>query len=497
MHRATAIRLFDLGWVTSPGVPEILGGNRNLSGRRPGLVDFEKDWRRPHAFVGMGLRPKNPGDRSASAEDRATAKPAASERRPRGAKVRPAAPKRPETAREPVEVVEPVLEQPAAEEALAAVLAAPEREVARPRSGRDTPLPPVDQVSPEHVAYVRAILSKFGVSPASEYEDLVQEVLLHATRSAGSRLEPRALLFGITRHTVIRWMTRRETDRSIAQAQFDEVEAEGGVPSVEDLWRSAERANVVHDAIRELPDIFREVFIRCELEDMAMPEVARELRIPVNTGYTRLHLARERFAEVMRRNLLRRKLGKDDLAVPIAIAGLSLGDDTASKAPRPVKASPPVGRLGKFARLQVMSSQAILVVSAVAALWTGPIGSSKSAAPEATALPEPSRPPPDKTPAPMLSGTEKAPPVRATASLEDDIVSSKLPTEDGAGPLSARAGKSSIQGKSRSEGTWARQIVGLARKGRRAEALTQAAAYFRLYPKSTYAGLINDALGKP
>lgn len=445
----------------------------------------------------MGLRPKKPSGRSTTAEDRATVKPAASEHRPRGAKVRPAAPKGAEAAPERVEEVEPVLEQQAAEGALAAVLAAPEREEERRRYGRDTPLPPLDQVRSEHAAYVRGLLSKFGVTPTWEFEDLIQEVLIHATRSAGSRLEPRALLFGITRHTVIRWMGRRESERTIAQAQIDEADVEGGVPSVEDMWRSAERVNVVHDAIRELPDIFREVFVRCELEDMAMPEVARELGIPVNTGYTRLHLARERFQEALRRSLLRRKLTKEDLALPIAIAGLTLSGDTASKAPRPVKVSPPVGRLGTFARWQVMSSQAILVVSAVAALWTGPIGSPESAPPEATALPELSRPPPDKTPAPVLSGAEKTPPVRATASLEDDVVSSKLPPEDGGGPLTSNAEKASIPGRSRSEGTWARQIVGLVRTGKRAEALSQAALYFRRYPKSTYAGLINDALGNP
>lgn len=44
--------------------------------------------------------------------------------------------------------------------------------------------------------------------------------------------------------------------------------------------------------IAELPEIFRDVFVRCEIEEAEMLEVARELGIPINTGYTRLHLAR-------------------------------------------------------------------------------------------------------------------------------------------------------------------------------------------------------------
>jgi RNA polymerase sigma-70 factor (ECF subfamily) len=372
-----------------------------------------------------------------------------------------------------------------------------EREEAEERrsAGRDTPLPPLDEVSPRHVAYVRGLLSKFGVSPAYEYEDLVQEVLIQAHRSLDSHLEPRALLFGITRHLVFRWLAKRDNERAAIQMHVEDADLDRSPPDVEELWRGAERAHAVREAIQELPEIFREVFVRCEIDEVAMPDVARELGIPVNTGYTRLHLARARFQESMRRYLARRRIGKDDLGVPLALAGLFGASDETSvtKVARAAHASSATHRLGPFARWHILTTNALIVACAVGALWTSPIASSTSAPAEPTALPEPPRAFPEPPAAPVKSGAEKIPPVRASAASEDDIVSAPPGPEDG--PNGAPTGsRSSAPGKARSEGTWARQIVGLARKGKVADATSQAAAFRRLYPRSTYFSQIELAL---
>jgi RNA polymerase sigma-70 factor (ECF subfamily) len=44
-----------------------------------------------------------------------------------------------------------------------------------------------------------------------------------------------------------------------------------------------------------------------DLEGFAMPEIAHALGIPLNTGYSRLRLAREELADAVRR--LRREAG--------------------------------------------------------------------------------------------------------------------------------------------------------------------------------------------
>jgi RNA polymerase sigma-70 factor (ECF subfamily) len=80
-----------------------------------------------------------------------------------------------------------------------------------------------------------------------------------------------------------------------------------------DEQEAAARREAVHAAIAELPDVFREVFVRVDLEEQAAADVARDLGIPVNTAYTRLHLARGRFIEALRRLLARRRLKPEDL----------------------------------------------------------------------------------------------------------------------------------------------------------------------------------------
>ncbi len=439
----------------------------------------------------MGLRPKRLGGEELPAEERGRD---AHERGKSGAATPAWAPDRDR----------PSLPR---DEAVAAALGAEElgpeeeREDAEERrAGRDTPLPPLTEVSPRHVAYVRGLLSKFGVSPAYEYEDLVQEVLIQAHRSLDSHLEPRALLFGITRHLVFRWLAKRDNERAAIQTHVEDPELDRAPPDVEELWRSAERAHAVREAIQELPDIFREVFVRCEIDEIPMPDVARELGIPVNTGYTRLHLARARFQEALRRYLARRRLGKEDLAIPIALVGLAGAANKTSAAkvlrPRPEHAGAAAHRLGAFARWHILTANALLVAGAVSALWTSPFVPSRTAPAEPTALPEPPRAFPEPTAAPVKSGTEKVPPVRASASSDDDIV--RVPPAPEDGPNGApRGARPAGPNKARSEGTWARQIVGLARKGKLAEAASQAAAFHRLYPRSTYLSQIESALEVP
>jgi RNA polymerase sigma-70 factor (ECF subfamily) len=173
------------------------------------------------------------------------------------------------------------------------------------------PLKPLTILDKRHVAYVRTLVARLGVSPPHEREDLVQEVLIQAYRSRDSPLEPRALLFGITRHVVFRWVGRRSLEREVMQHGNEPTDGEDTAPSPEELRGQADRRELVHAAVEELPPLFRVVFIRADLEGEPMADVAKALNIPVNTGYTRLHLARARWVESVRRHLARRGLDAD------------------------------------------------------------------------------------------------------------------------------------------------------------------------------------------
>lgn len=173
-------------------------------------------------------------------------------------------------------------------------------------------LPPLGEIRPAHANYVRGLVAKFAVTPTHEREDLVQEILIEAHRSQHSPLEARALLFGITRHVVHRWIANHRQEQDGGAEWFREHPQEVH-PSPQDEREAAERCEIVRAAIADLPAIFRDVFVLAEVDEMSMPEAAAALGIPINTGYTRLHLARARFAELVRKLLARRHLERGDL----------------------------------------------------------------------------------------------------------------------------------------------------------------------------------------
>jgi DNA-directed RNA polymerase specialized sigma24 family protein len=181
----------------------------------------------------------------------------------------------------------------------------------RRRGGKDPaeppldPLPPLDTIRPEHVAYVRTVIARLGLTPTHLHEDAEQEVLARAFR-ARSSLDVRALLYGITRHVLFGyWSKLREiveahrAARMVRPRTTSDIEAE---------CIEAERAEAVFEAIDELPDILREVFVAVELHHRTVPDIAAELGISANTGYTRLRLARARFLTALQRQIARRRL---------------------------------------------------------------------------------------------------------------------------------------------------------------------------------------------
>ncbi len=84
-------------------------------------------------------------------------------------------------------------------------------------------------------------------------------------------------------------------------------------PSAEEQQQEAERRAAVQEAIDALDPIFRDVLVAVELDERPMPDVAADLGIPENTGWNRLHIARARFAEAVRRILARRRLQPGDI----------------------------------------------------------------------------------------------------------------------------------------------------------------------------------------
>lgn len=129
-----------------------------------------------------------------------------------------------------------------------------------------------------------------------EAQDLVQETYSKALKGFGS-FQPgtnfRAWMFRILRNT---FLTSRAGLKSGATVSLDSEEGEPLQPATEEtpesllLQRSSQQ--MVQEAIEELPPLFREVVLLCDVEEMSYQEISETMAIPIGTVMSRLARAR-------------------------------------------------------------------------------------------------------------------------------------------------------------------------------------------------------------
>ncbi|HEY3452749.1 MAG TPA: RNA polymerase sigma factor [Myxococcales bacterium] len=151
-------------------------------------------------------------------------------------------------------------------------------------------------------AYVWNTLRRLGIR-RNELKDFVQDVFLVVYRRLSSYDEARPLrpwLFGIAYRVVSnrRRQERGQPPRSAVTAATEDLPSSSAGP--EEAARAAENRALVARALEALDLEKRAVFVMHELDECPMPEIARELDIPLNTAYSRLRLARQAFAAAVR-----------------------------------------------------------------------------------------------------------------------------------------------------------------------------------------------------
>ena len=145
--------------------------------------------------------------------------------------------------------------------------------------------------------FVWAAARRLGVPPAV-LDDAVQDVFLTAYRrwdDLDCDVSPRAWLYGVTRRVAFRY--RRTQARTVRRrSAVSQASRSRHEPHAE-----LEGAHDVDAVLAGLEARRREVFVMSELLDMSGPEIAAELKIPLNTVYSRLRLARRQLERTMTR----------------------------------------------------------------------------------------------------------------------------------------------------------------------------------------------------
>lgn len=172
-----------------------------------------------------------------------------------------------------------------------------------PKAGKErAPMPPLAEgLTRAHERFLRITIERMGGSA-----DDVQEALWQAHRSRASRLDTPALLSGIAWRVVAK---RREhaARKQHAEATFTEGMEDEMAASPEDETERAEDVAFARAVIADLSEDVREVFVRFEIHGEAMPEIAADLGIPVNTGHSRIYRARGQVPEIVARLRARKR----------------------------------------------------------------------------------------------------------------------------------------------------------------------------------------------
>jgi RNA polymerase sigma factor (sigma-70 family) len=142
--------------------------------------------------------------------------------------------------------------------------------------------------------FVWSAAQHLGV-PSGMVDEVVQDVFLTAYRRLDHlrfEVSPRAWLFGVTRRVAFRYR-RGAARRARRMAGFAELgRAESEAPQ-----QRHDDAQELKGLLAGLGEGTRVVWELTEILGMSAPEIASELKLPINTVYSRLRLARQQLAQ--------------------------------------------------------------------------------------------------------------------------------------------------------------------------------------------------------
>jgi RNA polymerase sigma-70 factor (ECF subfamily) len=134
----------------------------------------------------------------------------------------------------------------------------------------------------------------------SNAADLVQDTYLKALRSFAS-FQPgtnfRAWIFRILRNTFLSSCSTLDQRMTVEIDWEDDAVLPATSVTPESMLIERFQQNAVLNAIEQLPVIFREVLLLCEVEDASYREISEILSIPIGTVMSRLARARKAIRE--------------------------------------------------------------------------------------------------------------------------------------------------------------------------------------------------------
>jgi len=131
-----------------------------------------------------------------------------------------------------------------------------------------------------------------------EAEDLVQETYAKALRGFAS-FQPgtnfRAWIFRILRNTFLTSRSGLAATKTVPLESDDDQKPAVAVSdeTPESILLEQAGQQQIQDALEQVPAIYREVLLLCDVEEMSYQEIAETLAVPIGTVMSRLYRARK------------------------------------------------------------------------------------------------------------------------------------------------------------------------------------------------------------
>jgi RNA polymerase sigma-70 factor, ECF subfamily len=164
---------------------------------------------------------------------------------------------------------------------------------------RHAPGPDLDQVFAAHAGYVGLSLRRLGI-PERDLEDVVHDVFLVVHRHLHDYDPARPILpwlFGIAVRVSLAYRRRAGFQREDIRA---DVHATDPGPTPDERVDGERSRRLVLAALEKLGHERRAVLVMHDIDGHSMTDIARALHVPLNTGYSRLRLARADFVRAVK-----------------------------------------------------------------------------------------------------------------------------------------------------------------------------------------------------
>ncbi len=158
----------------------------------------------------------------------------------------------------------------------------------------------LESVFREQASYVWHTLRRMGVR-AADLEDVTHDVFLVVhkllpTYDATRPLKP--WLYGIAWRVAMRHRSRAVHRREVSGDGWEEAATSDSNP--EAAAQANTRRDWVQLALAAVHESRRDVLVLHDLDGVSMPDIVAVLGIPLNTGYSRLRLARQELQAALR-----------------------------------------------------------------------------------------------------------------------------------------------------------------------------------------------------